>query len=211
VRRLLLLPLGLWAQNSPALNTDLFAKLNPFFGGGLSFIDIRFLTTPLFSNPPNYWALTLGSNYTYFATENEVFAAGPGAQLTGAFQFAGFNATNWMLQIPVYGYARVGAGATAYNVQRLGIGAGAGLRFTTFQLTYSSLSGNYIGKLRQSFINPTAFVDITFNLRRTNPTSIRIYFDVLPSRRNTELLGAIDPVPLEFRTMGMELLYRIGS
>ncbi|MCX8112072.1 MAG: hypothetical protein N3E49_02580 [Bacteroidia bacterium] len=209
--RLCLIPIYLWAQNaSLSAREDLWAKLNPFFGAELSLIDIRFLSTPLFSNSPDFWGITIGSNYTYFRTENEVFAAGPGAQITGSFQFLGRAGTNWMVQIPVYGYARVGAGATAYNVQRLGIGAGIGLRFTTFQLTYASFSGNYIGKLRQSFINPTALLDITFNFRRTNPTTIRAYFDFIPSRRNTEIMGMIDPVPLEFSTLGIGILYRIG-
>ncbi|MCS7152778.1 MAG: hypothetical protein N2253_06395 [Bacteroidia bacterium] len=200
-----------WAQGlleGPA--GDLWAKINPFFGAELSFIDIRFLTTPLFANSPDFWGLTLGSNYTYFRTENEVLAAGPGAQITGSFQFLGRSGTNWMVQVPVYAYARMGAGATAYNTQRLGIGVGAGLRFTTFQLTYTSISGNYVGKLRQSFVNPTVFVDITLNFRRTNPTTLRGYFDILSSRRNTELMGSIDPVPLEFRTFGVGILYPIG-
>lgn len=209
MRKLLLIPLYLWAQPSKEPQ-DWLAKANPFFGGSLSLIDIRFLTTPLFSNSPDFWGITVGSNYTYLRTENEVFAAGPGAQVTGAFQFLGRAGTNWMVQVPVYAYARVGAGATAYNIQRLGFGVGAGLRYTTFQLTYTSLSGNYIGKLRQNFINPTAFAELTFNFRRTNPTTLRVFFDILSSRRNTEIMGSIDPVPLEFRTLGIELLYRIG-
>lgn len=190
---------------------DLWAKLNPFFGADLSFIDIRFANVPLFSYPTNYWGLTLGSNYTYFHSENEVLAAGPGAQVTGAFQFLGGAGTNWMVQVPVYGYVRLGAGATAYNVQRLGIGAGLGARFTSFQVTYSTLSGNYIGRLRQSFLNPTAFVDLTFNLRRTSPTTLRLYLDLLSSRRNTDILGSLDPTPLEFRTYGFSLIYGIAN
>ncbi|MCS6895192.1 MAG: hypothetical protein NZZ60_03455 [Bacteroidia bacterium] len=197
---------GSWAQPSE----DLWNKLNPFFGAGLTFIDIRFLTTPLFNNPPDFWGLTLGTNYTYFRTENEVFAAGPGAQITGSLQFLGNVGTNWMLQVPVYGYARLGAGATSFNVQRLGIGAGAGLQLTTFQIAYSSISGNSVGKLRQTFVNPMVFLDLTFNFRRTNPTTIRVNFDVLSSRRNTEIMGSIDPVPLEFRTLGLSILYRVG-
>lgn len=189
----------------------LWSKLNPFFGADLSFIDIRFANVSLFSYPTNYWGLTLGSNYTYFHTENEILSAGPGAQVTGAFQFLGAGATNWMIQVPIYGYARLGAGATAYNVQRLGIGAGLGARFTTFQVTYSTLSGNYIGRLRQSFINPTAFVDLTFNLRRTSPTTVRLYLDLLSSRRNTDILGSLDPTPLEFRTYGFSLIYSIAN
>jgi hypothetical protein len=188
---------------------DFWAKLNPFFGGELSFIDIRFLNAPLFSYPTNYWGLTAGSNYTYFRTENEVFALGPGVQLSGAFQFLGQYGTNWMIQVPVYGYARFGAGATAYNVQRLGIGAGAGIRLTSFQLTYSSLSGNYVGKLRQTFVNPTAFAEVTFNFRRVSLTTLRIYMDLLPSRRNTEVMGSIDPVPLDFRVFGGALIYTL--
>lgn len=206
---LALLPLLIFAQkNEP--QESLWSKLNPFFGADLSFIDIRFMNTPLFTYPADFWGLTLGTNYTYFRTENEVIAAGPGAQITGAFQFLGRYGGNWMIHVPVYGYVRIGAGATAYNLQRLGIGAGAGLRFTSFQLTYAALSGNYIGKLRQSFINPTVFAELTFNLRRVSPTTLRIYFDPIPSRRNTEVMGQIDPVPLDFRVFGLSLIYRIS-
>ncbi|MCS7188787.1 MAG: hypothetical protein RMJ66_02560 [Bacteroidia bacterium] len=192
------------------LTEDLWSKLNPFFGGELSFIDIRFLNTPLFSYPTNYWGLTFGSNYTYFRTEDETFAAGPGAQVTGAFQFLGRYGTNWMIQVPVYIHAHAGAGATAYNIQRLGVGVGAGVRLTAFQLTYTSLSGNYVGKLRQTFINPTAFIDIAINIRKAIPTLLRFYLDVLPSRRNTEIMGSIDPVPLDFRVFGGAIIYPIA-
>ncbi|GIV22415.1 MAG: hypothetical protein N3A68_08600 [Bacteroidia bacterium] len=201
--------IGLVLAQEKLLNEDLWPKLNPFFGADLSFIDIRFLNAPLFSYPTNFWGITVGSNYTYFRTENEVFAAGPGIQVTGAFQFLGSAGANWMIQVPVYGYVRVGAGATAYNIQRIGLGAGAGLRFTTFQTTYTSLSGSYVGKLRQNFINPTAFVDITFNFRRVSPTTIRAYLDILPARRNTDILGSLDPVPLDFRTYGFSLIYSL--
>ncbi|GIV25369.1 MAG: hypothetical protein KatS3mg026_1061 [Bacteroidia bacterium] len=194
---------------APSPNQDLWAKLNPFFGGELAFIDIRFLNTPLFSSTTNYWGLTVGSNYTYFRTEDDFLAVGPGAQVTGAFQFLGGLGTNWMIAVPVYAHAHIGAGATAYNVQRLGLGVGAGLRFVSFQLTYTTFSSNYVGKLRQTYLNPTAFVDLTFNLRRVSPTTLRLYFDVLPSRRNTDILGSIDPVPLDFRTIGGALVYSL--
>lgn len=207
--RLLLLP-GLIAclqAQAPAPGQDLWAKFNPFFGGELALIDIRFLNTPLFSSTTSYWGLTAGSNYTYFRTEDDFLAVGPGAQVTGAFQFLGRSGTNWMIAVPVYVHAHLGAGATAYNVQRLGLGIGAGLRFVSFQLTYTSLAGNYVGKLRQTYLNPTAFVDLTFNLRRVSPTTLRLYFDLLPSRRNTDILGSIDPVPLDFHTIGVALVY----
>ncbi|MCS7162560.1 MAG: hypothetical protein NZ958_04425 [Bacteroidia bacterium] len=207
----LCISLGLAGLGFAQATPDIWAKLNPFFGGELCFIDIRFLNTPLFSYPTNYWGISLGSNYTYFRTENEVFAAGPGAQITGAFQFLGRYGTNWLLQIPLYAYARLGAGATAYNIQRLGIGGGVGVRFTTFQLTYTSVSGNYVGKMRQTFFNPTAFAEVTFNFRRTSPTTIRFYLDLLPSRRNTAIMGSIDPVPLDFRTFGFSILYQISN
>lgn len=205
-----LLPSVLLAQSAAPFRLS-FDQLNPFVGAQLTFIDIRFLTTPLFSVPPDFWGITVGSNYTYFRTENEAFAAGPGAQITGSFQFLGRAGTNWMIQAPIYAYARLGAGATAYNIQRLGIGIGAGGRLTSFQITYTSLSGGYIGKLKQTFITPTVFADLTFNFRRTNPTTLRIHFDPLPTRRNTEIMGAIDPVPLEFSTIGLSILYRIGN
>ncbi|MCS7297252.1 MAG: hypothetical protein RMK19_03290 [Bacteroidia bacterium] len=202
-------PFLLFGQR-PTLPQEFWSKLNPFVGGELCFIDVRFLNTPIFSYAPDFWGLTIGGNYTYFYTQSEMLSAGPGAQITGAFQFLGRAGTNWMIQLPLYGYVRVGAAATAYNVQRLGVGAGAGVRFTTFQFTYTSLSGNYIGKLRQSFINPVAFLEFTFNFRRTNPTTIRLAVDLLSSRRNTEIMGVIDPVPLEFRTLSIGILYRIG-
>ncbi len=189
---------------------NFWSKLHPYFGGELAFIDIRFLGQSLFSYPADFWGVGLGANYIYHRDADDFFAFGPGAQVTGSFQFLGSFGTNWMIQVPVYAFARIGAAATPYNQQRLGAGIAVGLRYTTFQTIYTAPSG-YVGKLRQGFVNPTAIVELTFNLRRTAPTTVRFYMDILPSRRNTEIYGSFDPVPLEYRTIGLGLYYYLPN
>ncbi len=204
---LLLLGIGLWAQQPPkGLSWD---KIHPFFGVSLDLIDIRFLGQSLFTYPAKFWGIGGGVHYVYYRDENDFFSVGPAVQASGAFQFLGSFGSNWMLQVPVYGFARIGAAATSYNQQRLGAGIGLGLRFTTFQTLYTT--GSYVGKLRQTFVNPTAIFDLTFNLRRTNPTTVRFYMDILPVRRNTEVYGSFDPVPLDYRTIGFGLYYFLSQ
>ncbi len=194
----------LHAQNEAKSN--LWSKLHPYFGGELSLIDIRFLGQSLFTYPADFWGIGFGANYIYHRDPNDFFSFGPGAQVTGSFQFLGSFGSNWMLQVPVYAFARIGAAATPYNQQRLGASIAVGMRYTTFQTIYTAPSG-YVGKLRQGFLNPTAIAELTFNFRRTAPTTVRFYMDILPSRRNTEIYGSFDPVPLEYRTIGFGLYY----
>ncbi len=196
------------AQKDP--KTNLWSNLHPYFGGELSFIDIRFLGQSLFSYPADFWGVGLGANYIYHRDPNDFFSFGPGVQLTGSFQFLGSFGSNWMLQVPVYAFARIGAAATPYNQQRLGAGVAVGMRYTTFQTIYTAPSG-YVGRLRQNFINPTTILELTFNFRRTAPTTVRFYMDILPSRRNTEIYGSFDPVPLEYRALGFGLYYYIPN
>lgn len=207
--RLAFLCLGLmaWAQQAPS--GFAWDKLHPFFGMGLDLIDIRFLGQSLFSYPAEFWGVGGGVHYIYYRDANDFFSIGPAAQISGAFQFLGSFGSNWMLQAPVYGFARIGAAATPYNQQRLGAGVGLGLRLTTFQTLYTT--GNYVGKLRQTFVNPTAIFDLTLNFRRTNPTTLRFYMDILPARRNTDVYGSFDPVPLEYRSIGFGLYYFLNQ
>jgi len=200
---LFLTPL-LKAQTTPP--KTFWNNLHPYLGGELALIDIRFLGQSLFSYPADFWGIGLGANYIYYRSPDDFLAVGPGAQITGSFQFLGSFGSNWMLQVPLYAFARIGAAATPYNQQRLGTGIGLGLRYTTFQTIYTVPSG-YVGRLRQNFLNPTGIVELTFNFRRLSPTTIRFYMDILPSRRNTDIYGSFDPVPLDYRTLGFGIYY----
>ncbi len=194
----------LWAQSQSA--KGFWEQLHPYFGAGVTFIDIRFLNQPLFDYAPRFWSVGAGANYIYYRDANDFLAIGPGAQVMGAFRFLGSYGANWMLQIPIYAFARLGATATPYNRQRLGVGLAAGFRYTTFQTTYTIVTtSSYVGKIRQSFLNPTLMLDFTLNIQRLNPTTVCLYLDVLPARRNTEIYGSFDPVPLEYRTWGLSL------
>ena len=208
-RRLLsaLCALALLRAQSEAFK-DFWTKLHPYFGGEFAFIDIRFLGQSLFSYPADFTGIGLGANYIYYRDADDFFAVGPGAQVTGAFQFLGAFGSNWMIQVPVYGFARIGAAATPYNQQRLGASIALGMRYTAFQTIYTTPSG-YVGRLKQNFITPTAIVELTFNFRRSLPTTLRFYMDILPARRNTEIYGSFDPVPLDYRAVGVGIYYYI--
>jgi hypothetical protein len=186
---------------------DFWTKLHPYFGGEYTSIDIQFLGRSLFTYPADFTGIGLGANYIFYRDADEFFAVGPGAQVTGAFQLGAFG-SNWMIQVPVYGFARIGAAATPYNQQRLGGGIALGMRYTAFQVIYTptTLSG-YVGRLKQNFITPTAIVELILNFNRSLPSALRFYMDILPARRNTEIYGSFDPVPLDYRTMGIGVYY----
>ena len=87
---------------------------------------------------------------------NDVYSIGVDPNIHGAIQFTpGF--LSYMVQVPVFLLARVGAGATPYNEQRFGIGAGIGGNYSYFRTPDANLNEIELG-----FFAPAAVAEISF-------------------------------------------------
>ena len=72
--------------------------------------------------------------------------------------------------------ARVGAGCTPYNEQRIGMSIGAGANISRF--AYFNAFGNTIINPRITAISPAGIVEVTF-VNRGNPTTVRVHGSLL--------------------------------
>jgi hypothetical protein len=99
---LLLISLLQAQNNSPK---TFWSNLHPYLGGELALIDIRFLGQSLFSYPADFWGISIGANYIYHRSGDDLFAVGPGAQITGSFHWPGL--TLYFLPDNLYGFLRL--------------------------------------------------------------------------------------------------------
>jgi hypothetical protein len=138
-----------------------FAEKATFFGGmTYQFIGI----TPLGSPQPTYASLYgLGAGMDYVLLHsNDVVSLGVNPNVNLCLQFSSYYGLSFFGNVPVYMLARVGAGATKFNEQKVGIGAGIG---GSYSYLYSN-SGS--GALSTSFINPGAIVEFALRTRASN-------------------------------------------
>jgi hypothetical protein len=82
----------------------------------------------------------------------------------------------YLVQVPVYLMARVGANSTPYNEQRVGLGIGVGASFSAYS-QYSQLRG-VIYSDRGRVLTPEAVAEITINTRG-NPLILRGHLSIL--------------------------------
>jgi len=155
----LLILLGLGATELEAQIAD---KLLPYSGLNYQFVRQFDLLGSGQEFQNSYYTFGLG---TYYAAihRNDVVSAGLDAGVNFGFSFprtaTGTRATIFT-QVPVLLMGRVGAGATKYNEQGIGFGAGIGGTFTYFN-NFDSRSVKY----RTSFVNPAVAAQVMLRNR----------------------------------------------
>jgi len=131
----------------------------------------------------NYYVINVGAYYL-LTQKNDIFSVGvePNLQLgVSPVPISGRLRLGYVVQTPVYAMARVGAGSTPYNQQRVGLGVGIGGSFTTF--SYFGAIGQSIVNERGNFIAPGAVVEVTIN-SRGNPLVLRAHASLNQSDLN---------------------------
>ncbi len=110
-------------------------------------------------------------------------------------------AFDYTVQVPVLLMGRLGASATPYNQQKIGVGVGVGAKYT-----YFSRHTDPVNKQQAGFLNPVVVGEISF-VSRGGPISIRGIFsiaDAIGTLTNTNG-GDIDNTA--FSASGIGLLY----
>lgn len=140
----------------------------------------------------SYYGITFGTNYAIVHSNDQVsLSANPNVALA----YSGFGGTNFLAQAPMYLLARYGAGATKYNEQKVGVGAGIGVNYT---FLYINSGGT---ELNQGFANPSAIVELNLN-NRSSFYSIRAHWSLMRAEQRIDLFGMY-----EFSTFGLALSY----
>ncbi|MFM2375705.1 MAG: hypothetical protein RLZZ165_802 [Bacteroidota bacterium] len=137
-------------------HSQLSEKANLFGGITYQFVGFTPLTSPQQTLFPLY-GLGLGVDYV-LAHSNDVASLGinPNAHLCVQFNY---NNLSLLASAPTYLLARIGAGATPFNEQKLGIGAGVGGSASYFATTDGG------GTISSLFFNPSACAELSIRTR----------------------------------------------
>jgi hypothetical protein len=152
-----------------------------FFGGmSYQFIGI----TPLGSPTPNYigmYGLGMGMDYVLMHS-NDVASLGINPNVNACLQFSSYG-LSFFGNVPLYLLARVGAGATPFNEQKIGIGAGIG---GSYSYLFTTTTG---GNFSTSFLNPGAIVELGINTRGSSYL-FRFNWSLTKPTREVEIDGS---------------------
>jgi fluoride ion exporter CrcB/FEX len=169
-----------------SLQAQITDKLVPHFGFMYEFTNGSYTTISGAEerfNLRNYYVLNVGTYYL-LAQKNDIVSVGvePNLQLgISPAPIQGRLRLGYVVQTPVYAMARVGAGSTPYNQQRLGLAVGIGGNFTTF--SYYGAVGQSFYNDKGNFLAPGAVVEVTIN-SRGNPLVLRAHASLAQSDIN---------------------------
>lgn len=161
-----------------------------------------------------FYNFHIGTYYT-IAHYNDIFSVGIDPSLQFGLNFvpvfngnSQFTRVNYVIQAPVFLMGKIGATATAYNQQKVGIAAGIGGNFTYFS---QQILDNINLRRSTSYINPSVVVEATI-VQRGNPLTGRFHFAL--ARTNSELnfkdvntKDIVSTITLPMGNFGLGLIY----
>ncbi len=172
-----------------------------FFGGmTYQFIGI----TPLGSPSPSYanmYGLGAGMDYVLLHS-NDVLSLGINPNVNACLQFSSFYGLSFFANAPVYLLARVGSGATPFNEQKVGLGAGIGGSYSYLYTQVTAGGGSL--PFSSAFLNPGAIVEFSLRTRGSNYL-FRFNWSLLKPTREVEI-GA-NKYPFRMGVLGLAIFY----
>lgn len=164
-------------------SSQVFGQLSSkavFFGGPTyQFASLTQVGSPAPTYSPHY-GLGFGMDYILMHSNDQAsIGINPNANI--CFSFSNLYGFDFFTSMPVYMLARLGAGSTPYNEQKIGIGGGIGGSFSYLATPVSS--GDM---LKTSFINPGALAELQFRYRGGNIV-LRFNWSLAKSTQNIEL------------------------
>ena len=172
--------------------STLFGQLDrimPHFGFMYEMVTVKAVRDPSPVLFP-YYGLNLGGNFVLMHS-NDQFSLGVDPNINFAI-FPTQGGLGLMAQTPVYLLARVGANATPFNEQKIGLGAGIGANYT-----YARYDGSGI---RHGYVAPAAMFELNLNLRSA-VYIVRGHWNLYPVQRT------INNQEYDFGNFGFGLVY----
>lgn len=152
-----------------------------------------------------FYGLGLGMDYVVLHS-NDQFSLGLNPNAHFSFIFSSAFGTSLLAQAPVFALARVGNGATPYNEQKVGFGAGIGLNYTYMYHTASVVdrSNNiYFIRINEGFIAPSAIVEFSLKSRFSDYL-FRFNWSLLRPTREVE---GFNNLPFRLGAAGLSIMY----
>lgn len=201
MNRYLFCLLGFVLLFSTKVNAQFADKAELFGGISYQFVGLRPLGSPQISLSAHY-GFGLGFDYILMHSNDQV-SLGINPNVILAFSFSNFSGINFLGSAPVYLLARLGAGATPFNEQKVGIGAGIGGSYSYIATSYSS--GGSFGVFKTGFMNPSAVVEFQFNTRASNYL-FRFNWSLLKPLREVNF-GGNQTYPYNMGITGLSVFY----
>jgi hypothetical protein len=177
------------------------AEKASFFGGmTYQFIGLR----PLGSPAPTYtslYGLGMGMDYVLMHS-NDVVSVGINPNVNACLQFSSYYGLSFFANAPVYLLARVGSGATPFNEQKFGLGAGIGGTYSYLFTTVNAGGSN--NNFSTGFMNPGAIVEMSIHSRNSNYL-FRFNWSLLKPTRNVEI--GSNSYPVRMGVLGLGIFY----
>lgn len=152
----------------------------------------------------SFYTLSLGAYYTLAHTDNDVASVGFDPNVNFGINLVGNGYISYVIQAPVFVMGRLGANATTYNQQKIGIGAGLGLNYTYFSQKITTNTRRIAG-----FAVPAAVVEVTI-LSGGAPLTGRIHFNLGQTSSDIKCRfdsGGEDLTNTSFGNFGFGLIY----
>ena len=136
--------------------------------------DLDINNVPVSVPSPAFYTFNVGAYYAA-VQKNDIVSAG--IQANAQIGLSPVNAgvgirLNYLVELPIYAMARVGAGCTPYNEQRVGLSVGVGTNLSHY--AYYMGFGNTLVSPRITALNPAGIVELTI-VSRGNPTTFRLH------------------------------------
>ena len=177
-----------------------------FFGGfNYQLISLTPEGSPVPSRIP-FYGLGVGMDYVLMQS-NDQFSVGLNPNANFSFVFSSNYGHSLLAQAPVYLLGRIGAGATPYNEQKVGVGAGIGAVYTYMvhsTIAYDQFGNSLIARLKEGWVNPSAIVEFGLNTRRSNYL-FRLNWSLLQPTKAIESLGGYN---YSFAAGALSIMYK---
>jgi len=152
-----------------------------------------------------FYGMGVGMDYVLLHS-NDQFSLGVNPNAHFSFIFSSAFGTSLLAQAPVFALARVGSGATPYNEQKVGVGAGIGLNYTYMRHSTSVVDQNnnlYLLRINEGFLAPSAVVEFAI---RSRVSDYLFRFNWTLMRPTLEVEG-FNNIPFRFGTGGLSIMY----
>jgi hypothetical protein len=178
-----------------------FSEKANFFGGmTMQFVGLTDVTSP--SPTYSFYAYGLGAGMDYvLAHSNDVVSLGVNPNAHLCFQLNSYTGFSFLGSAPVYMLARIGAGATPFNEQKVGIGAGIGGTASYFATTGNGFSSS----VRTFFVNPGAIAELCLRTRGSNYL-FRFNWSLMSPTQEVTIDGSITH-PFRVGLLGLSVFY----
>jgi len=167
-------------------------------------INLKYPNRPVFDVSPSIRSLGITSDYVLYHLDDFV-ALNLFSRAEVGLQFT--NPLSYYLSFPVGVVARIGAHATPYNNNSIGVGIGAGISSTYIAYNYTTTQNAYLLQDKELILGVNAIGE--FNLRYGTGMGFRISYQLFPFS-GTMPVTPFDEIQVTYQIVSLGIVYYLN-